>query len=548
MTSSESTWLRGRAAGVLAPVSTLPGEFGIGNLGAGARAMVDFLAEAGFGYWQICPVGPTGFGDSPYQSFSSFAGNPYFIDLHELEQAGLLTATELAPLRDLPHDRVDYGDLYLRFWAVLGQAHLRFVELGDEAPWGGAAALAAFEAEHAMWLESYGAFMALKHRFGGHAWRLWPEQWRDWKPGIEKTLPNSAAAEARRQRFYQFLFFRQWSALRDYAQERGVGIIGDVPIFVALDSADTWRWREVFRMDEAGVPEAIAGVPPDYYSDRGQCWGNPLYRWDHLAETGYQWWIDRLGAAFQLCDVVRIDHFRGFNDFWEIPPDAVDARRGRWQPGPGSAFFQAIRDALPEARLIAEDLGYVNAGVVALRRAAGLPGMKILQFGYGHDDNNVNLPHFFDRDTVVYTGTHDNDTARGWLAGLDAEQRTIVATYFDLPPGDNSAWPIIKAAYASVSRLAVISLQDLFDLPGTARMNRPGTVAGNWQWRFTAAMLDALRAQHGERLRHWRLLYDRTGDTRQRDYSAPPGELSSPAATSMTDTAPTPASTTSPVS
>jgi 4-alpha-glucanotransferase len=407
------------------------------------------------------------------------------------------------------------------------------MELGDDAPWGGVTALRAFEAEHAEWLESYSAFMALKHRFGGHAWRLWPEQWRDWKPGIEATLPNSAAAEARRQRFYQFLFFRQWSALRDYANERGISLIGDVPIFVALDSADTWRWREVFRMDETGVPEAIAGVPPDYFSDRGQCWGNPLYQWDHLRATGYAWWIARLGAAFRLCDVVRLDHFRGFNDYWEIPPDAVDARRGQWLPGPGLTFFRAIQNALPEARLIAEDLGYVNAGVVQLRRSAGLPGMKILQFGYGHDDNNVNLPHFFDRDTVVYTGTHDNDTTRGWLEGMDAEQREVVQAYFNLPAGDDSAWPLIQAAYASVSRLAVISLQDLLDLPGTARMNRPGTVTGNWQWRFTAAMLDELRESKGERLRHWRVLYDRTGDARQRDYSAPPGELSSEESSAM---------------
>lgn len=537
-----SSWLRDRTAGVLAPLSALPGEFGIGNLGRGARTMIDFLAETGFRHWQICPVGPTGFGDSPYQSFSSFAGNPYFIDLSELESVGLLTSSELAPLREMPHNHVEYGDLYLRFWTALGQAHVRFVEMGDEAPWGGLAALHDFEAEHADWLDSYAAFMALKHRFGGHPWRLWPEQWRDWKPGIEKTLPNSAAAEARRQRFYQFLFFRQWAGLRDYAHERSISIIGDVPIFVALDSADTWRWREVFRINADGVPEAIAGVPPDYFSDRGQCWGNPLYNWDHLRETGYEWWIKRLGAVFQLCDVVRLDHFRGFNDFWEIPMDAVDARRGEWIAGPGMEFFEAIQNALPEAKLIAEDLGYINAGVVDLRRSAGLPGMKILQFGYWHDDNNVNLPHFFDRDTVVYTGTHDNETARGWLESLDEEQRATVQAYFGIPAGEDSSWPLVRAAYASVSKLAVIPVQDLFDLPTEARMNRPGTVEGNWQWRFTEAMLLDLLEAKGDTLRHWHELFDRTGDGKQRDFSAPPGELSSPSKAASPQELPTPVS------
>ncbi len=522
-----SSWLRDRTAGVLAPISALPGEFGIGNLGRGARTMIDFLADTGFRHWQICPVGPTGFGDSPYQSFSSFAGNPYFIDLSELESVGLLTGSELAPLRELSHQHVEYGDLYLRFWTALGQAHVRFLEMGDNAPWDGVAALREFEAEHSDWLESYAAFMALKHRFGGHPWRLWPEQWRDWKPGIEASLPNSAAAETRRQRFYQFLFFRQWAHLRDYAHERGISIIGDVPIFVALDSADTWRWREVFRIDANGVPEAVAGVPPDYFSDRGQCWGNPLYDWERLQETGYEWWIKRLGAVFQLCDIVRLDHFRGFNDFWEIPMDAPDARRGVWLPGPGLEFFEAIQNALPEARLIAEDLGYINAGVVQLRRSAGLPGMKILQFGYWHDDNNVNLPHFFDRDTVVYTGTHDNDTARGWLESLDEDQRVTVQAYFGSEGDGQSAWPLIRTALSSVSRLAVIPLQDLLDLPSDARMNKPGTVEGNWQWRFTEAMLAELKAAKGDTLRQWSVLFDRTGDSKQRDFSAPPNELSS---------------------
>jgi 4-alpha-glucanotransferase len=282
----------------------------------------------------------------------------------------------------------------------------------------------------------------------------------------------------------------------------------------------------VFRIDAAGEPEAVAGVPPDYFSDSGQLWGNPLYDWDCLARTGYAWWLDRLRAAFELYDIVRLDHFRGFDTYWEIPAGAPDARRGVWRKGPGLPFFQAVREALPQARIIAEDLGYLGPDVVALRRAAGLPGMKILQFGYGHDDNNVNLPHFYSADTVVYTGTHDNDTTRGWLEGLDREAFARVADYFALS-GAPMAWPIIRAAFASVARLAVIPMQDLLNLPSTARMNRPGTTEGNWRWRFTAEDLARLERTRLAQLRQWHVTFDRTGDRRQRDYSAPPAELPS---------------------
>ena len=519
--ATRPTWLRTRSSGVLAPLSTLPGPHGIGNVGPPARAFVDFLAAAGFQHWQICPVGPTGFGDSPYQAFSSFAGNPYFLDLEELRQADLLTRAELAPLRSLSRRSVDYGNLYERFWPILAKAQERFVRLGTSGPWGGTDALAAFVAAEADWLPSYAAFMALKDYFGGHPWRLWPLGWRTWRPGIEAELPPAAAKEAARHHFYQFLFFRQWSALRRYARERGVSLIGDVPIFVALDSADTWRWRPVFRLDRDGLPPVVAGVPPDYFSDRGQLWGNPLYAWNALAQSGYAWWIARLRKAFELCDILRIDHFRGFDTFWEIPVDHSDARNGRWQQGPGLDFLKAVQAALPHARLIAEDLGYVTAEVAALRRAAGLPGMKILQFGYGHDDNNVNLPHFFPPDSVVYTGTHDNDTTRGWLMSLSKQERAPVAAYFGLH-GAPSAWPLIRAAFASVSRLAIVPMQDLLNLPSRARLNRPGTTEGNWQWRFSLADLEKLKRDHLKTLQHWHQLYDRQGDDRQREYSAPP--------------------------
>jgi 4-alpha-glucanotransferase len=520
--AAPAPWLNTRSAGVLAHLSSLPGEFGIGNLGRGARAFVDFLAESGARYWQICPLGPTGYGDSPYQLFSASAGNPYFIDLTELEAAGLLAAHEIAPLRQLPAGRVDYGWLYADFWRVLALAADRFAGAGTDAlP--GLGSFAAFRRTHAGWLEPFTDFMALKAHFGGWAWNTWPAEYARWRPGLHAALPASVRAESERQAFYQFVFFGQWMRLREYARARGVGIIGDVPIFVALDSADTWQNRAVFRLDEQGRPLAVAGVPPDYFSALGQLWGNPLYDWDYLRETGYAWWLARLRAAFELYDIVRLDHFRGFDTYWEIPANAPDARTGRWQPGPGLDFFRAVRAALPDARIIAEDLGYIGPDVVQLRRDAGLPGMKIVQFAYGHDANNANLPHFYPPDSVAYTGTHDNVTARGWLESLQPPDDARVDEYYQLN-GSKSAWPVIRAALATVSRLAVIPMQDLLDLPAEATLNRPGTTEGNWQWRFTFEQLASLRRDRTSTLRHWINLYDRTGDRPVKDYSEPPEE------------------------
>jgi 4-alpha-glucanotransferase len=518
--SPSPAWLDRRAAGVLAHVSSLPGDFGIGNLGPGARDFIDFLGEAGVRYWQICPIGPTGYGDSPYQLFSSAAGNPYFIDLGELAAEKLLEKKDLAFLRRLPAGRVDYGQLYRSFWPVLAKAADRFAASGAERL-GAFEPFADFRRRHAPWLEPFADFMALKAHFDGDPWLAWPDAFSEWSPQLHAGLPPAIARDAARHVFYQYVFFGQWDRLRRHAASRGVSIIGDVPIFVALDSADTWQNRAVFRLDERGAPLAVAGVPPDYFSSHGQLWGNPLYDWRHLARTGYMWWIERLRAAFALYDVIRLDHFRGFATYWEIPADAADARTGRWQPGPGLPFFRALSAALPHARIIAEDLGYIGPDVVALRHATGLPGMKILQFAYGHDANNVNLPHHYPRNSVAYTGTHDNNTTRGWLESLSPEDRTRVDTYFQLD-GQRSAWPIIRAALATVSRLAVIPMQDLLDLPAPAVLNRPGTTIGNWQWRFTPEQLDRLRQAKGATLRQWIERYDRTGNRELRDYSEPP--------------------------
>jgi 4-alpha-glucanotransferase len=520
MARKNQTWLETRSAGVLAHVSSLPGPHGIGNLGAGARAFVDFLGEAGVRYWQICPLGPTGYGDSPYQTFSGRAGNPYFIDLDELAEEGLLTGADLAPLLRLPGDHADYGRLYESTWGVLARAHDRFVAAGRDGV-RDLGSLAAFREEHAGWLEPFAAFMALKAHFGGSPWTTWPEGLRTWAPGILAGLPASVGRDADRHAFYQYLFFGQWDRLRRYAASRGVGIIGDVPIFVALDSADTWQNRAVFRLDEHGNPLAVAGVPPDYFSAKGQLWGNPLYDWDYLARTDYGWWMDRLRATFDLYDIIRLDHFRGFETYWEIPAGAKDACDGQWRNGPGMRFFEAVRREFPQARIIAEDLGYIGPSVVALRDAAGLPGMKILQFAYGHDAGNVNLPHLYTPDTVVYTGTHDNLTARGWLEHLSGDAAREVDDYFQLG-GSRSAWPVIRSALATVSRLAVVPVQDLLDLPASSTLNRPGTSEGNWQWRFTREQLAGLSQGRLATLRHWIELYDRTGDRMLRDYSEAP--------------------------
>ena len=517
METPPPTWLTSRSAGVLAHISSLPGRYGIGNLGPGSRDLLDLLGKAGVRYWQICPVGPTGYGNSPYQTFSGRAGNPYFIDLDELASAGLLNEKDLAPLRALPTERVDYGRLYETFWIVLSVAYDRFsASQVDEVD--GLGSLSTFRRGHAGWLEPFATFMALKSHFGGRPWTSWPEEYRAWSPARLGSLPESVRLEASRHVFYQYLFFGQWKRLRSYAAERGVGIIGDVPIFVALDSADTWENRAVFRLDKAGNPLAVAGVPPDYFSAKGQLWGNPLYDWDYLARTDYRWWIDRLRASFELYDIIRLDHFRGFDTYWEIPAGASDACNGRWVEGPGIRFFEAAKRALPEARIIAEDLGYIGPKVVALRKSAGLPGMKILQFAYGHDAGNVNLPHFYTPDSVVYTGTHDNTTTRGWLEHLSGATARQIEDYFQL--GDSrSAWPMIRSALATVSRLAVVPIQDLLDLPESCTLSQPGTAEGNWQWRYTDAQLAQLRGGKVELLSHWIKLYDRTGDRILRDYS-----------------------------
>ena len=486
-------WLKTRHAGVLLHPTSFPGDQGVGVLDHQVQAFLDFLRASGISQWQVCPLGPTGYGDSPYQCFSSFAGNPYLIDLRALVTAGLLTDADLAPLRQLPHDRVDYGWLYVTKWPVLFRAY----EVAKARKFSGLphGDFAVFRREHASWIDGYGLFLALKDHHGGKPWWQWPAEHRFLGRIRRASLPASVKARAEAHAFFQYLFFGQWSRVRAAAAARGIQLIGDAPIFVARDSADVWSNPEFFQIDgDSGLPLAVAGVPPDYFSADGQLWGNPLYAWEKHAASGYAWWIERLRANFALCDIVRIDHFRAFDTYWSIPAEADTAKHGEWKQGPGLEFFQAVKTALPDARLIAEDLGDLFESVRTLRDACGLPGMSILQFAFGGDADNLYLPHNLVANSVVYPGTHDNNTTLGWYAAASAKESDHARRYLRVD-GREIGWDFIRAAYASVARMAILPLQDLLSLGGEARFNTPGVAAGNWQWRFSAAQLSSLGNQ-----------------------------------------------------
>ncbi|HWA85742.1 MAG TPA: 4-alpha-glucanotransferase [Opitutus sp.] len=502
-------WLNDRAAGVLLHPTSLPGPGGIGVFDAAALAFLDFLAQAGMRAWQLCPLGPTGYGDSPYQCFSSFAGNPYLIDLAPLGPAGLLTTAQLDPLRALNPDRVDFGALFRLKPPLLFAAHAAWKRRpARELPYGD---FGAFRARHASWLGGFSLFSAIKEHFGGQPWWEWPAELRSLAAAKKSALAARLAPRAEAYEFVQYLFFGQWAAIRARAAELGITVIGDVPIFAALDSADVWSNPELFQLDPVTLrPTAVAGVPPDYFSADGQLWGNPLYDWPAHAADGYAWWLDRLRVNFEHYDVIRIDHFRGFDTYWSIPAGAPTARTGDWREGPGLAFFQALQAAMPGARLIAEDLGDLLPSVIELRDATGLPGMAILQFAFGGGADNLYLPHNHRANSVVYPGTHDNDTALGWYASLDERTRDHVRRYFRVS-GREIGWDFLRAAYASVCNLAIIPLQDLLSLGTDARLNRPGTAQGNWTWRYRPEQLHALREGASSYLRELAELYGRDG-------------------------------------
>ncbi len=484
-----------RSAGILLHPTSLPGPYGIGDIGPAAHQWLDELAASNCKLWQVLPLCPTGYADSPYQCFSTFAGNVYLISPDSLFSEGLVTAEDIADRPAFSDDEVDYGPVISWKLELLDTALDRFQgggypELRDE--------FETFRLSNHEWLDSFALFMAIKDLYNLKPWTEWPAPLRDRDPLQLQKARAAYAGEVTRHAFRQFLFFRQWKALRSHAHDVGVRIIGDLPIFVAHDSADVWANRELFHLDEVGHPSVVAGVPPDYFSKTGQLWGNPLYRWNVHADSGYAWWLARFRAVFKLVDVVRVDHFRGFVDYWEIPGTATTAIDGRWLPGPGAEFLQAVTDELGDLAIIAEDLGEINPDVFVLRDEFDLPGMKILQFAFDDGMDNEFLPHHYPTDCIVYTGTHDNDTSLGWWQSATEEEKDFAADYLGVT-GEDISWDLIRAAWKSKANVAIAPLQDVLSLPTSARMNFPGTLGGNWAWRMQAgAFTQELRARLSE--------------------------------------------------
>jgi len=491
-----------RSSGILLHPTSLPGRFGIGDLGREAYRFVDFLAGAGQKLWQIMPLGPTGYGDSPYQCFSTFAGNPLLINPDELIEESALTPSDLDGLPALPEHRVDYGPVISFKQSLLKRSFERF----QTRPWSSRqAAFWAFCQRNAAWLDDYALFMALKEAHHNAVWTAWEPDIAARRPAAIRAWTRQLEGVILAHKYMQYQFFRQWAALKEYANARGIRIVGDVPIFVAHDSADVWAHPDQFYLDEHGQPTVVAGVPPDFFSETGQLWGNPLYRWDVMAGEGYAWWIARLRATLALVDIVRLDHFRGFEGYWEVPAGEPTAVKGRWVKGPGADLFRAIERALGPVPIIAEDLGVITPEVEALRDEFGFPGMKVLQFAFGTTPADKFLPHNYPRNCVVYTGTHDNDTTLGWFQTAPPHERMAVLKYTG-SDGSRINWDLIRLALASVADMAIIPLQDVLSLGGEARMNLPGRASGNWAWRFTA---DQLTPEIQDRLRELTQVYGR---------------------------------------
>ena len=490
-----------RSSGVLLHPTSLPGPFGVGDIGPSAERFLAFLSAAGQSIWQVLPLGPTGYGDSPYQCFSAFAGNPLLVSPEALLADGLLAAAELAHAPGFPNDRVDFGPVIQWKRALLDRAAERFRAQPDAVH---AAEFAAWCAQHAGWLDDFALFMALKDAHGGASWGEWPAALRRREPAALDAARAAHAARLHAHRFSQWLFFRQWHVLREHAHARGIAIMGDAPIFVAYDSADVWARPELFHLDPEGRPTVVAGVPPDYFSADGQLWGNPLYRWDAIAADGYAWWIARVGALFELVDRVRLDHFIGFTRCWEVPAGASTARAGRFRPGPGAELFVALEAALGRLPIVAEDLGVLTPEVEALRDRFEFPGMKILQFAFGGEKNSAFLPEHYRPNCVVYTGTHDNDTSAAWWASAAPDEREHLRNTLGRDV-DDPAWALLELGMMSVADTCLVPAQDLLSLGGEARMNFPGKPAANWVWRAAdgalgdgvAARLRALTQRSG---------------------------------------------------
>jgi 4-alpha-glucanotransferase len=491
-----------RTSGILLHPTSLPGDGGIGELGSAAHRFIDWLVQARQRRWQIMPLGPTGYGDSPYASFSAMAGNPLLISLERLAQDGFLPPSELDHIPPFPTERVDYGPVIEWKMKVLQQAYATFLtSAGSEQR----SEFATFQAAHVRWLEDFALFTALKEAHGGAPWNQWDRALIRREPPALTAWRTRLADRIGFHQFNQWLFFKQWLDLKRYANERDIRIIGDIPIFVAYDSADVWAHPELFYLDENGNATVVAGVPPDYFSATGQRWGNPLYRWEVLTQRGYDWWVERFGMMLTLVDSVRLDHFRGFEAYWEVPAGEESAVRGHWVKGPGSHFFQEMRKALGDLPIIAEDLGLITPDVIALRDEQGFPGMAVLQFAWTNDATNPYLPHNYERNLVVYTGTHDNDTTRGWWQTVSGHERMHIQKYLGIH-GHDISWDFIRAALMSVADTTIFPMQDVLSLGPEARMNVPGRAYGNWSWRL---LPDQLTNEVAQRLGELTTLYGR---------------------------------------
>jgi 4-alpha-glucanotransferase len=495
-----------RSSGILLHPTSLPGSYGIGDFGDEARAFIDFLATGGQHLWQVLPLGPTGYGNSPYQSLSAFAGNTLLIDPRQLIADSLLASGDVTH-PEFPEDHVEFETVRQFKDKLLDKAYKNFQ---SESSSNFRPEFEEFCEASAWWLDDYALFRVLKDENGGSEWTSWARELSERRPAALESARVELRKQLAAQKFFQFLFFRQWKALRDYCHARDVKIIGDIPIFVAHDSADVWAHREYFKLDDTGKPTLVAGVPPDYFSETGQLWGNPVYDWECLRAVGFCWWIDRVRFALEQFDFLRIDHFRGFAACWEIPAGETTAQNGQWMPAPGREVFAALTEALGDLPIIAENLGVITPDVENLREEFGFPGMRVLQFAFGSDAANVHLPHNYTRDVTVYTGTHDNDTTAGWFAGLSKSEpnqaeRDFCLKYLGSDGGD-IRWDLIRAAMASVADTAIIPLQDVLGLSSEARMNLPASQAGNWVWRLKAG---ALTEEVARRLRELVLLFGR---------------------------------------
>lgn len=490
-----------RTSGVLMPISSLPSPYGIGTMGQAARDFIDFLVEGGQTYWQILPICPTSYGDSPYQSFSSFAGNPYFIDLDYLCEDGLLTRKECksADFGD-NKEYVDYGIMYISRYEILRKAYARFMEDVPED-------FDAFCKDKKDWLEDYALFMALKDSEGGVAWSEWEDdlRFRD-----KKTLKKAKKEYAEDIEFYkmlQYLFFKQWNELKAYANDRDIKIIGDVPIYVSGDSADVWANPGQFYLDEDLKPIEVAGCPPDAFSEDGQLWGNPLFRWDEMKKDGYAWWTRRIKAMASLYDIVRIDHFRGFDSYYAIPAGDTTAKNGQWKEGPGMDLFKRLRKKLGELPIIVEDLGFLTPSVYQLLEDSGFPGMKVIQFAFDdREEGSEYLPHVYSQHCVAYTGTHDNDTVMGWLSTASEETVKFATEYLNLTKKEGFNWGMMRGIWSSVADMTIVPMQDLLGLGSEARINTPSTLGENWKWRMKS---NALTQELADKLYSYMQMYGR---------------------------------------